>query len=329
MSRRAISTGTPNSPHVRRDASLAAGPADTPCSPSSAVSRRRHGSHRRPTPLHHSIPTAFLSCRRRKVHRHAAPAPRMTTAGRADVTRHDRCERGDRELCGGPATTAPSEPMATPTGERQPAASRRKTTPLQPTSARSATARATCGWTCRSAIRTLVGQCSASAKSGRSPTASGEWLRLQPQASKLDLRHLRFRNSRSEAMACARPTRSPGATPTTQWAGWSSRVATAAARRTWPPLSPTSARTQGARSSSPSCPDLLDHLRAAFAPTSELTYDALFDRVRESGLLVLDDLGAERDRLGDGEALPADQLPLQLSHANRRHYQPSSARAYG
>jgi DNA replication protein DnaC len=40
-------------------------------------------------------------------------------------------------------------------------------------------------------------------------------------------------------------------------------------------------------------PELLDHLRAAFAPTSELTYDALFDRVRETGLLVLDDLGAE------------------------------------
>ena len=40
-------------------------------------------------------------------------------------------------------------------------------------------------------------------------------------------------------------------------------------------------------------PELLDHLRAAFAPTSELTYDALFERVRETGLLVLDDLGAE------------------------------------
>jgi DNA replication protein DnaC len=40
-------------------------------------------------------------------------------------------------------------------------------------------------------------------------------------------------------------------------------------------------------------PDLLDHLRAAFAPTSEMPYDALFDRIRESGLLVLDDLGAE------------------------------------
>ncbi|HKV85035.1 MAG TPA: ATP-binding protein [Ktedonobacterales bacterium] len=40
-------------------------------------------------------------------------------------------------------------------------------------------------------------------------------------------------------------------------------------------------------------PDLLDHLRGAFAPNSELTYDALFDRIREVELLVLDDLGAE------------------------------------
>ena len=40
-------------------------------------------------------------------------------------------------------------------------------------------------------------------------------------------------------------------------------------------------------------PDLLDHLRSAFAPTSDLTYDALFDRIREVELLVLDDLGAE------------------------------------
>jgi len=40
-------------------------------------------------------------------------------------------------------------------------------------------------------------------------------------------------------------------------------------------------------------PDLLDHLRKAFAPNSETTYDELFDRVREAALLVLDDLGAE------------------------------------
>jgi len=40
-------------------------------------------------------------------------------------------------------------------------------------------------------------------------------------------------------------------------------------------------------------PDLLDHLRAAFAPSSEMPYDELFDKVREAGVLVLDDLGAE------------------------------------
>ncbi len=40
-------------------------------------------------------------------------------------------------------------------------------------------------------------------------------------------------------------------------------------------------------------PDLLDHLRAAFAPNSELRYDEMFDKIREAGLLVLDDLGAE------------------------------------
>ena len=40
-------------------------------------------------------------------------------------------------------------------------------------------------------------------------------------------------------------------------------------------------------------PDLLDHLRAAFGPSSEIEYDDLFERVRNAPLLVLDDLGAE------------------------------------
>jgi DNA replication protein DnaC len=38
-------------------------------------------------------------------------------------------------------------------------------------------------------------------------------------------------------------------------------------------------------------PDLLDHLRSAFAPTSGETYDELFEQVRNAPLLVLDDLG--------------------------------------
>ena len=40
-------------------------------------------------------------------------------------------------------------------------------------------------------------------------------------------------------------------------------------------------------------PDLLDHLRATFSPTSEVGYDELFHRVRTSPLLILDDLGAQ------------------------------------
>ena len=38
-------------------------------------------------------------------------------------------------------------------------------------------------------------------------------------------------------------------------------------------------------------PDLLDHLRSTYSPSSEITYDQLFEQVRNSPLLVLDDLG--------------------------------------
>jgi DNA replication protein DnaC len=40
-------------------------------------------------------------------------------------------------------------------------------------------------------------------------------------------------------------------------------------------------------------PDLLDHLRSTFGPTSESSYDRLFEQVRETKLLVLDDLGTQ------------------------------------
>ncbi len=40
-------------------------------------------------------------------------------------------------------------------------------------------------------------------------------------------------------------------------------------------------------------PDLLDHLRATFGPSSEVTYDERFEQVRSERLLILDDLGAE------------------------------------
>ncbi len=40
-------------------------------------------------------------------------------------------------------------------------------------------------------------------------------------------------------------------------------------------------------------PDLLDHLRSTYGPSSEVAYDEMFDRVRNAPLLVLDDLGTE------------------------------------
>lgn len=40
-------------------------------------------------------------------------------------------------------------------------------------------------------------------------------------------------------------------------------------------------------------PDLLDHLRAAFSPNSNTTFDRRFDEIRTAPLLVLDDLGTQ------------------------------------
>ncbi len=41
-------------------------------------------------------------------------------------------------------------------------------------------------------------------------------------------------------------------------------------------------------------PDLLDYLRAAYAPTSPTSYDRRFEEVRTAPLLILDDLGTEQ-----------------------------------
>ncbi len=40
-------------------------------------------------------------------------------------------------------------------------------------------------------------------------------------------------------------------------------------------------------------PDLLDHLRATYAPTSQVSYDERFEQVRAAPLLILDDLGTQ------------------------------------
>ena len=42
-----------------------------------------------------------------------------------------------------------------------------------------------------------------------------------------------------------------------------------------------------------STPDLLDRLRSAFGPASEVPYDEFFEQVRSTPLLILDDLGAQ------------------------------------
>lgn len=40
-------------------------------------------------------------------------------------------------------------------------------------------------------------------------------------------------------------------------------------------------------------PDLLDHLRATYGPTSTVTYDERFEQIRNAPLLILDDLGTQ------------------------------------
>ncbi len=50
-------------------------------------------------------------------------------------------------------------------------------------------------------------------------------------------------------------------------------------------------------------PDLLDHLRTTFSPSSDIAYDELFERVRNAPLLVLDDLGSQSSTPWAGEKL--------------------------
>jgi len=61
-------------------------------------------------------------------------------------------------------------------------------------------------------------------------------------------------------------------------------------------------------------PDLLDHLRSSYSPSSEMTYDELFEQVRNAPLLVLDDFGAQSSTSWAKEKL--DQL---LSHRYTNH----------
>ena len=53
-------------------------------------------------------------------------------------------------------------------------------------------------------------------------------------------------------------------------------------------------------------PELLDHLRSAFSPESEMAYDELFDKVCNAPFLILDDLGVQNSTAWAKEKL--DQL---------------------
>jgi DNA replication protein DnaC len=55
--------------------------------------------------------------------------------------------------------------------------------------------------------------------------------------------------------------------------------------------------------------DFLDHLRSAFSPTSDITYDELFEQVRNVPLLVLDDLA-----LASATAWAKEKLEQLLHH---------------
>jgi DNA replication protein DnaC len=55
--------------------------------------------------------------------------------------------------------------------------------------------------------------------------------------------------------------------------------------------------------------DLLDHLRSAFSPTSDTTYDELFEQVKNVPLLVLDDL-----TLGSASVWAKEKLEQLLHH---------------
>jgi DNA replication protein DnaC len=50
-------------------------------------------------------------------------------------------------------------------------------------------------------------------------------------------------------------------------------------------------------------PDLLDYLRAAFSPNTEVGYDDEFQKMREAEVLILDDLGAEQSTAWANEKL--------------------------
>ncbi len=257
-------------------------------------------------------------------------APRMNNSRPRISTGMQSLREATARISGGHATAAHVRCRIHAVRRRDEHAERRagEAAPCGRMSARSATARAMCGWMCRSATRPLGRRCAASAKSGRSPTATVAHLR---RLSNLDP----FRDKTFEKFDVAMPGVREAFDVAQHYAedpmGWLVFGGGYGTRQDHLAAAVANACEQaGVPVIFAIVPDLLDHLRAAFAPNSETTYDALFDKIREVQLARAGrPRRGEQHRLGDGEALPTDQLSLQLPHANGHHDEPSPALTYG
>jgi DNA replication protein DnaC len=67
----------------------------------------------------------------------------------------------------------------------------------------------------------------------------------------------------------------------------------AAVKRIWPLLWAITAKGWGDEPIFVAVLALLDHLRATFSPTSNTSYDSMFNRVKSAPILIMDDLGTQ------------------------------------
>ena len=127
------------------------------------------------------------------------------------------------------------------------------------------------------------------------------WRAAQRAASQrqalLELSHLAvYRTQTFDTFVCSAATAAVWATVqryTERFAGWLVLLGGYGCGKTHLAAAAWAALDQGMTVLFMVVPDLLDHLRAAYAPTSAVAYDAHFERVRSVPLLVLDDLGTE------------------------------------
>jgi DNA replication protein DnaC len=71
-------------------------------------------------------------------------------------------------------------------------------------------------------------------------------------------------------------------------------------------------------------PDLLDHLRATFDPSNGIAYDERFTAIKDTYLLVLDDLGTENTTPWARKSSTRSLTTVTTSGCDDRHLQPRS-----